>query len=74
MIRLSPEEIDKLWTSYDRKTYEVDAILRNVAKAQLKKVYEWGNEPCPHTHDILLDISFKRQCDECWQALLEEIK
>ena len=36
------------------------------SKAQLKKVYEWGEEYCmEHNH---LD-TLKRQCPECWQSL-----
>ena len=43
-----------------------------IAKAQLKKVYDWGCELC--TEHIKLQIPariLKRECQYCWQALLE---
>jgi len=47
------------------ESYDLNKIL----KAQLKKIYDWGNEPCPHWVGDL-----KRECPDCWQTLLEEIK
>lgn len=44
-------------------------IRQEAYKAQLKKVVEWCEEPCPHYQGL-----GKRECDICWQALLEEIK
>jgi len=45
----------------------------SIAKAQLKKVCDWGNETCPH--DLFGEGTqcFKHACDECWK-LLEEVK
>ncbi len=49
-----------------------------VAKAQLKKVVEWGKEECPHEYDIVANINMKRECFICWQemeqALLKEVE
>ncbi len=42
-----------------------------IAKAQLKKVVEWGNEPCDVKEHYELNAK-KRQCEACWQSLLEE--
>ena len=42
-----------------------------VAQAQLKKVVEWGNEDC------LAELhrgGKRRNCPECWQSLLDEVK
>lgn len=39
-------------------------------KAQLKKIAEWGNEPC-FEHRLGMD-GLRRRCRECWQALLKE--
>ena len=47
---------------------------RDIAKLQLKKVMEWGNEPCDE-HTVGIRAKLKRhQCIECWQALLEEVR
>ena len=50
-----------------------------VAKAQAKKIYEWGNEDCPHVEGKLDKCHYpiircKRECEECWQALSDEVK
>jgi len=64
-------EIDGTEPFYSYK-YEYHLI-----KAQLKKVYNWGHEDCPHhaaTRHIDKPLNRKFQCAVCWQALLEEIK
>ena len=53
-----------------------------VAKAQLKKVVEWGGESCPHTKNFpdTVDrpmpelMKWKRYCPQCWQSLSDEVK
>ena len=50
-----------------------------VAKAQLKKVYEWGMDICILHGNVDKRVQegrvlHKGQCYECWQDLLEEIK
>ncbi len=49
-----------------------------VAKAQLKKVVEWGDTRCDgdekHYGSQFIPPPLKRNCPECWQALLEEVK
>ena len=46
-----------------------------VAKAQLKKVVEWGNEVCVGRENHPgYDNVLRRACSHCWQALLEEVK
>ena len=42
-----------------------------IAKSQLKKVVEWGDEDC--TDRSQSGTMKKRECGFCWQALLEEI-
>ena len=47
---------------------------RPVARAQLKKVVEWLYMPC-REHPVSDVISLmRRDCEKCWQALLEEVK
>ncbi len=42
------------------------------AKAQLKKVVEWGEEDCTdRSHSGTMP---RRSCGFCWQSLLEEIR
>ena len=41
-----------------------------VARAQVKRVGEWGDEPCTE-HDI--EGYLKRECSQCWQSLKEEL-
>ena len=48
---------------------------RYFAKAQLKKLEEWGEEICldlGHTHK--LDYLPRHSCSECWQSLIGEIE
>lgn len=55
-----------------------------VAKAQAHKIYEWGNEPCPHDvdqvihsehgdHDAVIPGHYRkrRECHLCWETLNE---
>jgi len=44
-----------------------------IAKAQLKKFIEWGDEICETHYGSYLYIA-RRQCEDCWQSLLEEIR
>lgn len=83
MILLTDEEIRgeiaKLPPTdlYTPSAYEESSIAWNefISKAQLKKVAEWGNEPCPHILTQIMDGSEtkKRNCEACWQALLKEV-
>lgn len=34
--------------------------------AQARKIYAWGNEPCPHNK---MFITWKRECPICWEEL-----
>lgn len=51
-----------------------------VAQAQAKKIWEWGNEPCPHHFRQKLELGIsesvipKRGCFKCWQELEKEGK
>jgi len=47
-------------------------------KAQIKKMLEWGNEPCPHfderdRHGYMIVPDLKRECSFCWSELQKEI-
>jgi len=83
-ILLSPEEILKEITA----CYEVVDLpcggsvemktlhAKSIAKAQAKKIMEWGLEVCPHwaegnTKEVGV---LKRDCSLCWRALSEEVK
>ena len=51
--------------------------MERVAKAQLKKVVEWGISECPH--DSVAEGGYFRpiqrgECPTCWQALQKEIE
>ena len=80
MIGLTDEEIQKLLGLDDGDMRlmccrtEVFSFKEG-AKAQLKRVVEWGNEPCAEHHAYHTP---KHQCVKCmssmWQALLEEVK
>jgi len=76
MILLTDEEIQCQEGRCMLPSTEYD---RQIAKAQLRNVVEWGNEDCPHNPAIPNSRVFrhalkKRQCEECWQALLKEIE
>ncbi len=71
-ILLTPEEILE---AYHGRVSDI----REVAKAQLKKVVEWLHEECfDHPYESELpseEYNRKRyRCFECWQALLKEIE
>ena len=72
MVLLSDEEIEKTWRCHDAIT--VRDAERNIAKAQLKAVYDWGNEDCnEHGFKIvegnLIGKYRRRDCPICWQEL-----
>ena len=55
--------------------YVTDAY-RVVAKAQAKKIYEWGSGVCSHgtsRDGAGFIMRPRRECDECWLELLKEI-
>ena len=75
MIRLTDEEIGNTIDLETEGTFPCSDGSANytfdcrpIATAQLKKVYDWGYEDCPHNDTT------KKKCDECWQALLKEIE
>ncbi len=80
MILLTDEEIAKLspedeggYTS--GMYYYYNDGIRDGAKAQLKRVDEWGSEWCPHVVNLGETGTMtlpKRACKECWQALKKE--
>lgn len=39
-----------------------------VAKAQLRRVIQWGQEYCVHQNRP------RRECGHCWNSLLEEVQ
>ncbi len=74
MILLTDEEIAAIRDSGD-VWGERDTLMMASAKAQLKKVHGYGNEPCPHiVHSGVYAVLDKRSCSECWQSLLDEVK
>jgi len=50
-----------------------------VAQAQLQKIVQWLEEPCPHgigdfrDDDLPVTQCRRRCCDLCWNALKQEI-
>jgi len=80
MIRLTEEEIEKVLAPLfedirnSGKLLELSPLLnKTIAKALLNKVYDWGDEDCPHSQERYLR-PIKRQCSKCWQALLKEVE
>jgi len=68
MIQLTDEEIQGVLDAQDSDHY-CDCV--DIAKAQLKKVVEWGDRDCPHIANVL---GKKHYCFYCWQALSEEVQ
>lgn len=81
-LLLNKEEFAKLHDDFfgegssDCSEIDDTDLCYKVAKAQLKKVVEWGDESCPHILTQIMDGSEtkKRNCDACWQALLKEVE
>lgn len=71
MILLTDEERREEWHKGCVASKDIIVAQQNIAKAQLKKVYDWGDEPCPHHQ---LTSAKKRDCCICtmgiWQALV----
>ena len=72
MILLTKEEIER---AYRRKGYGSPHVNvldpRGVAKAQLKKVVEWGETPCM---EHLNGVTARKCCAFCIKALKKEIE
>ena len=80
MILLTGEEIiTKLkshyhWSPDDGGVYAT-GDYKAIAKAQLKSVVEWEGETCYEHLSPLGGLPLRRKdCEMCWQALLEETK
>lgn len=71
MIRLTDKEAEIIFETSHRDNGRKE-IFREIAKAQLKKVVEWGDESCEE-HAVNQGTR-KRDCPFCWQVLLEETK
>ncbi len=49
--------------------------IRGLLQAQLDKVLKWLNEPCPHAlskKQPTNDPWLRRECSECWEAIVPE--
>ena len=69
MIRLEPEEIGEL--PVIQKAHIWEPSIDDIAKAQLKKMAEWGDSICiDKRHSGTMK---KRECGFCWQSILEEV-
>jgi len=83
MILLSDEEIEVV-KKYANNPPVVDGMLtfhiydeqRAIAKAQLKKVGEWGDGDCnehPYAaYPTGTRFLQRKDCPDCWQSLLKE--
>ena len=71
MVGLTVEEIRKLPKVL---TSKITTRPEVVAKAQIKKVGEWGDKACRKHPTCETTVLLRRECEECWQALLEEVK
>ncbi len=82
MILLSDEEIKEAYRSCSVggfiKSMGGFEVEKAIAKAQLKQVVEWGDEPCPHSKVPYSDgVPYgdrKHGCSECWQALKKKVE
>ena len=75
---LTDEEIENtlLRFAYDPSARAMP-FAKYLIKAQLKKLVEWGNEPCNgenHWGTIYEPPKLKRECPDYWQDLLGEVK
>lgn len=51
--------------------WEDDAL--NIARAQLRKVWDEGTNPCPHNYQTAdTSKASKHECPECWYELKKE--
>ncbi|KKM63467.1 hypothetical protein LCGC14_1511280, partial [marine sediment metagenome] len=72
-ILLDDEEIKEASREYPDSMLNYNPPqLRRIAKAQLKKVVEWGEGRCPHFNPGGETTIYgkRRDCYKCWQALL----
>ena len=77
MILLSPEEIKEVYHSCSVGGFIRSEVEKAIARAQLKKVVEWGNEDCTEHGFIITEEVLKypprHQCPKCWQVLRKEV-
>jgi hypothetical protein len=81
MIRLTEEEIGFVIRNSLSKedaelgdyTWAVTDTDKAIAQAQIKKLYDWGMETCPH-YKVNKGIynPMKRECEKCWTELKGE--
>jgi len=71
MVLLSDEQIYGELMNPGLKSKTPFDDCRAIAKAQVKKIYQWGEEPCPHGGK---GQRKKRHCYGCWQQLKKEIE
>ncbi len=64
---------DQQWLDENDEYKAIIYEQRIYAKAQLKKMAEWGDETCPHKYDPPFN-GHKRECSYCWQSLLDEVE
>ncbi len=70
-VLLTEQELTDIWIAKLKATAhqaESLAFMRETAKAQLKNVIEWGEEPCPHPHGGFPYYK-KHECIACWNEL-----
>lgn len=72
MILLTDEEIKKATeqTGYVMKSDTGKLIIELSLKAHLKKLYDWGNEPCLKHFASRFHVP-RRSCTKCWSELKE---
>jgi hypothetical protein len=77
-ILLSDAEINNaikvLWVALPTKKSIIRKTIYKALNAQIKKIYEWLDAPCPHG-TLCADTSgaSRRSCDICWSELLKEV-
>jgi hypothetical protein len=77
-ILLTPEELLTI-TGYESHALWFEDSLKNVSKAQLKRVVEWLEEPCTDHLEAMKyrasGFDFDRsECHECRKELKEGVK
>jgi len=73
------EEIRKQQQVEDTKYYAekmkevIDRVREEAKREELERIYEWGDELCPHHDEKASQRNYdrKRECPRCWQALKE---
>jgi hypothetical protein len=62
-------------TEYEWNIFREKYYGEEVAKAQTRKIYDWGDEKCEsHPYSKDAQLCLKRECPQCWEQLRGELE